>query len=94
MGETTLSTASKCPKCNNTGEIVKQSPTRDPRITGYVYKCTHSLCLWYNTTWLVTADDDGKVQEAKIGTERLFPKRDDITPAQLKRLRETFDDEV
>jgi len=91
--ETTLAKAKKCPKCNNLGEQVTQGPTTDPRYTGYIFKCTHKLCLWYDTTWAVTADDEDKVPMMDIGhTKKIFPARKEITEEQRKHIRETFDD--
>ena len=95
MPKTTLNKASKCPKCNNYGELVKKAPTTDHSLTGYVYKCMHKLCLWYDTTWIVTADEDDKVEMMDIGhTAKLFPKRKAMSDADRKRLREMFDDEL
>ena len=93
MSETTLTTASKCPKCNNQGTLVKEAPTTDPKYTGYIFMCETKTCLWSNTTWVVTADDEGKVPTMDIGhTKRVFPKRKDMTDADRQRLRDTFDD--
>lgn len=93
MPETTLDSAKKCPKCNNYGDQVHQGPTTDPKITGYIFKCMHKLCLWYDTTWVVTADEDGKVPMMDIGhTKKIWPGRREITDEQRKRIRETFDD--
>ena len=90
---TTLAKAKKCPKCHNTGTLVSEGRTTDPRYTGYVFTCEHKLCLWYNTSWVVTADDEDNVPMMDIGhTKKVFPKRKDMTEADRQRMRETFDD--
>ena len=95
MPDTTLSKASKCPKCNNVGDLILQKPTNDPRYTGNVYKCMYKLCLWYDTTWVVTVDEDGKGHMRDIGhTQKIYPALKKITDEQRRILRETFDDEL
>ncbi len=90
---TTLDKAKKCPKCHNYGEQTHEGRTTDPKIKAYVFKCTHKVCLWYDTTWIVTVDEDGKVPMMDIGhTKKIWPSLRKITDEQRRRIRETFDD--
>lgn len=72
MGETTLQTARKCPKCNSEGALVSTQPTEDLKLTGYVYQCENKVCPWFSTRWVVTADEDDKVTTRDPGHD---PKR-------------------
>ena len=93
MSETTLATAKKCPKCNQVGEQVGEAPTSDPKYTGYVFTCLYKLCVWFETNWIVTVDEDGKVPVRDTGhIKKSFPALPEITPEQRKQIRENFDD--
>jgi hypothetical protein len=75
---TTFDVAKKCPKCNNYGEIVKENPgsVSHPDSKVYTIRCETKLCRWYNTTWIVEVDKDGKVPVRDIGhTQKRFPER-------------------
>jgi hypothetical protein len=89
---TKLAMARKCPKCNTIGELVKEAPTTDPRLTGYVFRCTRNLCSWYDTTWVVTADEFGDVVTRDPHAPKKWPELPKISDATRKRIRETFDD--
>ena len=94
MSETTLAVAKKCPKCNNTGTLVKKSPTGDPSLEGHVYMCETKTCLWGGTTWIVMVNDEGKVPVMDIGHEKkLFPELPKISPEQMKNLRQSLRDD-
>ncbi len=82
---TTLATARKCPKCNNTGELILKQPTETPELTGYVYQCNYKLCVWLGTRWVVTVDKDDKVPTRDTGHD---PKRFPVMPAITKEQRD------
>ncbi len=95
MAETTLATAKKCPKCNNVGDLISKQPTEVPELTGYVFQCMNKVCPWFNTRWVVTADEDDKVPVRDIGHDpKRFPARAVITEEQRERMRTKFDDET
>ena len=95
MGETTtLETASHCPRCNQKGELVLKSPTEDEKVTGYVYKCTTTLCVWFDTRWVVTVDDDDKVQTRDPGHDpKRFPAIPKITDKQREHVLDHIEDD-
>ncbi len=93
---TSISTASKCPKCNNQGELVQSTPARRGMYESRIYKCTTKLCRWFDSNWLVQIDEDGNVPERDIGhVAKSFPNLPELSPEQLKRIREPkFDDDI
>ena len=89
--KTTQATASKCPKCNNVGDVVTEQPTENPKIKGIVYQCNYKLCEWYNSRWIITVDEDGFVPTRDIGHT---PKRfqlPPITPGQREQIKKTIE---
>ncbi len=91
---TTLATASKCPKCNNVGELIKKAPTEDPKLTGHVFQCNYKLCTWLNTRWIVTVDDDDKVQTRDPGHDpKRFPTVEPITDKQQEHVLDWIEDD-
>ena len=94
MAETTLATASKCPKCNNTGDLISKQPTEVPQLTGHVYECKYKLCVWFNTRWIVTVDEDGKVPTRDPGHDPArFPALPKITDKQREKVLDWIEDD-
>ena len=94
VGEsTTIGVASRCPRCDQTGEHVSTKPTAKPGYKAHIYRCTTKLCQWFSTNWVVTEDPDGKVPVRDIGhIPKSFPTVPKISEEQRHRLRTTFDD--
>ena len=98
MGETTIATASKCPKCNQQGEqIAKNQSAPDAKGKRYdvlTFKCTYRLCTWLDTNWIVAVDEDGKVPERDTGhIAKSFPDMPEISEMRRQKMLETYDDE-
>lgn len=84
MKSTTFDIAKKCPRCGNYGAIVGERPRGGDGSKLYTLLCETVLCTWYNTTWVVEVNAEGKV-----------PTRDDyINPTFGKRIDELTEEEA
>lgn len=91
---TTLSTARQCPRCNTPGELITKAPTEDVKLTGYVFQCNNKVCPWFDTRWVVTVDDDDKVQTRDPGHDpKRFPAVQPITDKQQDGLLDWIEDD-
>jgi hypothetical protein len=86
---TTLEEASKCPRCDLTGEVTstrkapKTTPDGDliiPRVPDgamvRTYECQNERCTWYGTGWVVQVNPDNTVPiraRGGRGSEKQFP---------------------
>lgn len=88
--ESSYEAASRCPKCNNPGEVRSKKPAPNS-IRGtmllHIY-CTSVLCPWYNTAWMVQVNPDGTVPEPKnhTGANKMYvtDKKADEMAAQIR----------
>lgn len=91
-----FSEASRCPKCGHAGEI-KLSRERVGH-TMHVLTCKNSVCLWYETDWVVQQLSDGTVPVRPSRAEepqrpKSFPKLPGSAEKYLKTIEETRDEE-
>lgn len=67
--------ASRCPKCGQPGEDVKQSSIRTGRLRGgvnHVLHCKNERCKWFETGWSVSVGPNGEIPE-NLGGPKQFP---------------------
>jgi hypothetical protein len=77
---TTLEEASKCPRCDNFGDVGPRRPTAKPGYDCIVITCKTELCPWYDTGWIVQINPDGTIPDAAPpGTVR-GAKQFDVLP--------------
>ena len=77
--DTTETTARKCPKCGNLGEQVGQNMGGDRKTAVKTMQCTTVLCPWFETNWIYSLDEHGKVKEYDYET-KLYPTREEMPP--------------
>lgn len=75
MSSTTFEEASRCPKCDNTGEV-KQTRPGPNKSQIHILTCQNPPCKWYQTDWVVQQLSDGTipVREVTERTPKTFPK--------------------
>ena len=85
--------ARRCPKCGHAGEETVKSPGPDGSKI-ITLRCDTTVCLWYNTTWVVQVLSDGTIPERHPGGEKTFPKIPGMTQEKaIKELRRVRDKE-
>ena len=91
VAETTWEEASRCPKCNQPGEDVKETKTRNGRgkdVVVHTVFCRNPICIWLDTSWLVQINEDGSIPKAyeQLGNKK-YPK---LSPELETRVQEAI----
>lgn len=60
----TFEEARRCPKCDKPGEDMGGRPSQRRGTKVHTIFCRTELCSWYNTSWLVSVNEDGTVPDA------------------------------
>jgi hypothetical protein len=77
QGQTTYEEATRCPKCEQPGNVRLKEPagrpapgtTPLPKGTQlHTVYCENTFCKWYNSCWIVQVNPDGTVPAAKNHT--------------------------
>lgn len=76
MATVSFEVASRCPKCDNPGELMSTRPTKDADGNPskiHILRCENSACRWYDTDWIVQQLEDGTVPVREGRMEKTFP---------------------
>lgn len=87
----TFEEACRCPKCGQPGASTKQI-THPSGTTIFTVLCENSLCLWYNTGWLVQRNRDGSIPERERGPRGADKDFVPYTPEQEAYARRVLED--
>jgi len=89
--QTTLEEASRCPKCNEVGELLKKTPIASRSPNGarrevtigaqlHHFMCMNTRCKWYNEVCrLVQVNPDGSIPPPQVKRIKEFPVVPDRT---------------
>ena len=89
----TFEEASRCPKCDNTGEQKSmQAAPEGSKL--YIFTCRNEPCAWYLTDWVVQRLEDGTIPERVPNRQKTFPSIPGMTQEKAAaQIEQTIKDE-
>lgn len=77
MATTTFEEAKRCPKCDQTGELLSTRGVADNEgrpAKLHILRCQNERCSWFDTDWVVQQLHDGTVPVREGMERKTFPQ--------------------
>jgi hypothetical protein len=95
MADTTFEEASRCPKCNQPGQVSAQGKVlRHGAGELKTVYCRNSRCEWLDTSWIVQINADGTIPEPTLDRDKSFPTLPDRTNAVQAQMQRLYDQTI
>lgn len=94
-GTASFEEATRCPKCNEPGELGVNRPGPDKSTIHFVW-CRNQVCKWFDTNWIVQQLEDGTVPvrptQDHRAHQKTFPAIPSYTQQQMRDYLKGIDD--